>query len=196
MNKAVLVIVLLILVFGVGIGALVLLSPKDEEPAIDESEEQRQQELVDIPDDDSIENTEDYNLADLIILNEDLKVMSEVINTAELGSELTGETMYTVFVPTDSGFSDVQETLDMLLLPENKEQLQNVLKTHIVEGRVLSSQLEEGQTLTTLSGTTLTVRIENGEAVLVGPKNEAYVIRVDTQANNGILHVIDSVLLP
>jgi uncharacterized surface protein with fasciclin (FAS1) repeats len=82
--------------------------------------------------------------------------------------------------------------LASLLLPENKQNLTDILTYHVVSGNVMSSDLSDGQVITTLNGDTLTVSIQNG-VVKVG---NATVTTPDVKASNGVVHVIDTVLLP
>ena len=111
---------------------------------------------------------------------------------AGLVETLQGDGPYTVFAPTDEAFAALPEgTVDTLLMPENKDQLTAVLSYHVVDGKVMSTDLTDGMEAETLEGSTLTVDLSDG--VKVG---EATVTQPDIEASNGVIHVIDTVLMP
>ncbi|WP_281613234.1 fasciclin domain-containing protein [Flammeovirga sp. SubArs3] len=100
---------------------------------------------------------------------------------------MDGDMEYTVFAPTDDAFSNVDvSTLTI-------EELANVLKHHVVSSKVLSTALSDGQMVTTLAGTTLTVSISDNNTVMIG---NATVSTANVEASNGVIHIIDTVLLP
>lgn len=132
-------------------------------------------------------------IVDLAIETSDLSTLVDAVVAAELVDALADETVeYTVFAPTNDAFAAIQETVDKLLLPENQADLQNVLLYHVVDSAVLSGDLTDGQTVTTLSGETLTVTIQDGSVLI----NDAQVITADVEASNGVVHIIDTVLVP
>ena len=139
------------------------------------------------------------NIVELASATEDLSTLVTAVTAAELGSVLSDETMeYTVFAPTNAAFAALPEgTLDTLLEPANQEQLQGVLTYHVVEGSVLSSDLSDGQVVTTVNGQTLTVDITD-EGVFIVDQNDgrAQVTTADVRANNGVVHIINAVVLP
>ncbi|MDH3978299.1 MAG: fasciclin domain-containing protein [Gammaproteobacteria bacterium] len=111
---------------------------------------------------------------------------------AELVEALQGEGPLTVFAPTDEAFAALPPgTVDNLLLPENKEQLQAVLLYHIVPGKVMSSDLSGTINAETLQGSTIEIVVAEGVTV-----NGATVVVADVEASNGVIHVIDAVILP
>ncbi len=117
----------------------------------------------------------------------------QAIQAAELESVLRGEGPFTVFAPTDEAFAKLDPgTLENLLKPENKDQLQAILTYHVVPGTVMSGEVTQMEAGKTVNGEDLTFRTEDG-AVFV---NDAKVIQADVQASNGVIHVIDTVLLP
>jgi uncharacterized surface protein with fasciclin (FAS1) repeats len=122
----------------------------------------------------------------------DLSTLVAAVTAADLGSTLQGEGPYTVFAPTNDAFAEIQDTVDTLLKPENKDDLANVLKYHVVEGAVKAADLSDGQEITTVQGDKLPVSID-GDTVKVG---EATVTQPDVMASNGVVHVIDKVLVP
>lgn len=138
-------------------------------------------------------------IADLAMDNDDLSTLVAALEAADLVDMFSDEEgSYTVFAPTNDAFAEVQETVDELLLEENVDQLTAVLQYHVVEGAVLSSELEDGQVLTTLNGDTLTVSMDEEGMVMLTDSmgNEVMVTEADMEASNGVVHVVDSVLMP
>jgi uncharacterized surface protein with fasciclin (FAS1) repeats len=114
------------------------------------------------------------------------------VTAAGLVDTLKGEGPFTVFAPTDEAFAALPEgTVDSLLLEENLDQLVGILTYHVVAGEVLSTDLSDGMMATTLQGTDITIGTEGGVTV-----NGANVITADIATSNGVIHVIDAVLLP
>jgi uncharacterized surface protein with fasciclin (FAS1) repeats len=123
----------------------------------------------------------------------DLSTLVDAATAAELVETLQGQGPFTVFAPTNEAFSAVgQDTLDQLLAPSGKEQLTDVLTYHVVPGEVTAADLEDGQRLETVQGERLRVRIQGDEVTVGG----ATVTQPDVEASNGVVHVIDGVLLP
>ena len=115
------------------------------------------------------------------------------VQAAGLVETLKGEGPFTVFAPTDEAFAALPEgTVDTLLLPENKDQLIAVLTYHVVPGKVMSGDIA-GKTMdvATVQGANIAVDATNGVMI-----NEATVISADIEASNGVIHVIDQVILP
>ncbi|MAQ81865.1 fasciclin domain-containing protein [Psychromarinibacter halotolerans] len=111
---------------------------------------------------------------------------------AGLVETLTGEGPFTVFAPTDDAFAALPEgTVDTLLMPENKDQLTEILTYHVVPGAVMSGDLSDGMTATTVQGSDVTISTEGGVMV-----NDANVVTPDIEASNGVIHVIDAVIMP
>jgi uncharacterized surface protein with fasciclin (FAS1) repeats len=120
------------------------------------------------------------------------KTLAAALKAAGLVEALQGEGPFTVFAPTDAAFAALPEgTVEMLLKPENKDKLVAILKYHVVKGRVFSDQLESGD-VKTLQGSPVAVELGR-DTVKVGG---ATVKSADVQATNGVIHVIDKVLLP
>ena len=116
--------------------------------------------------------------------------LAAAVEAAGLTETLSGEGPFTVFAPTDEAFAALPEgTLDELLA--NPEQLASILTYHVVEGEVTSDQLTEGQEVTTVNGAPATITLEGGPMI-----NEAMITQPDIQASNGVIHVIDAVILP
>ena len=114
------------------------------------------------------------------------------VQAAELVDTLKGEGPFTVFAPTDDAFAALPEgTVETLLKPENKDQLVAVLTYHVVPGKVMSGDLSDDMTAATVQGGDITIDLDNGVMV-----NDANVVQADIETSNGVIHVIDKVILP
>jgi uncharacterized surface protein with fasciclin (FAS1) repeats len=124
--------------------------------------------------------------------NDSFKTLVAAIQAAGLTKTLSGKGPFTVFAPTDKAFEALPKgTVENLLKPENKAQLQKVLTYHVVAGEVTSKMIKPGN-VNTVEGSSVKISV-NGDKVMVGPAN---VISADVDASNGVIHVIDRVLLP
>ena len=111
---------------------------------------------------------------------------------AGLVETLKGDGPFTVFAPTDDAFAARPEgTVDTLLMPENKDQLTAILTYHVVPGKVMSTDLSDGMMAETVQGQEITVSL--GDGVMI---DDATVVTPDIEASNGVIHVIDSVIMP
>lgn len=116
--------------------------------------------------------------------------LAAAVEAAGLTETLSGEGPFTVFAPTDEAFAALPEgTLDELLA--NPEQLAAILTYHVIPGEVTSDQLTEGMTAATVNGADVTFTLEGGPKI-----NGANITQPDVQASNGVIHVIDAVILP
>lgn len=114
------------------------------------------------------------------------------VEAAGLVETLKGEGPFTVFAPTDEAFEALPDgTLDDLLLEENRDQLVSILSYHVVPGNVASGDLTEGMTAATVEGSEVTFTLEGGPKV-----NDANITQPDVAADNGVIHVIDKVIMP
>jgi uncharacterized surface protein with fasciclin (FAS1) repeats len=121
------------------------------------------------------------------------KTLAKALEAADLVETLKGNGPYTVFAPTDEAFARLPAaTLNDLLKPENKKQLQRVLTYHVVPGRVTASEVVKLRTAKAVSGDTIEIKSQ-GDTVMV---DDARVVKTDVNASNGIIHVIDAVILP
>ena len=117
----------------------------------------------------------------------------KALDAAELTTVLQGDGPFTVFAPTDEAFAKLPEgTLETLLEPANKERLAAILTYHVVSGQATASDASEMTSVKTLGGNMLPVTSRD-DAVMV---NDATVVQSDVEASNGIIHVIDTVLMP
>jgi uncharacterized surface protein with fasciclin (FAS1) repeats len=114
------------------------------------------------------------------------------VEAAGLVDTLKGEGPFTVFAPTDEAFAALPAgTVEDLLKPENKDKLVAVLTYHVVPGKVMSGDLSNGMMAATAQGDEVTIMTEGGVMV-----NDANVVTADVEASNGVIHVIDKVILP
>ncbi|MDP5337667.1 MAG: fasciclin domain-containing protein [Nodularia sp. (in: cyanobacteria)] len=144
-----------------------------------------------------IETTADLNLAELTqaaAKEGQFKTLTRAVEAAGLQDQLATPGPYTVFAPTDAAFAALPTgTLDNLLKPENKDQLTKLIAYHVIPGQVTSSQLTSGE-VKTVEGSPVKVNVDDAtQAVTV---NDARVTQADIPASNGIVHVIDQVILP
>lgn len=116
------------------------------------------------------------------------------VQAAGLAETLSSEGPFTVFAPTDDAFDALPEgTLDSLLLPENKQQLTDILLYHVVPGQVMASDVVGLTSATTALGKDATIKVQDGKVFL---NDNAEIIITDIETSNGVIHVIDAVLLP
>lgn len=114
------------------------------------------------------------------------------VQAAGLVDTLKGDGPFTVFAPTDDAFAALPEgTVESLLLPENKEQLIAILTYHVVPGKVMSTDLSDDMTAATVQGGDIMIDLDNGVMI-----NDASVVTADISTSNGVIHVIDKVILP
>tara|TARA_E500000318_G_scaffold111291_1_gene129288 strand:+ start:46046 stop:46990 length:945 start_codon:yes stop_codon:yes gene_type:complete len=119
--------------------------------------------------------------------------LAAALEAADLIDALSGEGPFTVFAPTDEAFAALPDgTLDMLLKPENKDKLRSILLYHVVEGRVYADQAIEAEKAATLQGGKVKITKSWGNVKI----NDAKVVNADIEASNGVIHVIDRVILP
>ena len=131
-------------------------------------------------------------IVDVAAGNKSFTTLVKALKAADLAGTLAEAGPYTVFAPTNAAFNKLPKaTLANLLKPENKAQLQKVLTYHVIAGEVTSKTIKAGKA-PTVAGADVTVKIR-GKNVTV---NNARVTQVDLKASNGVIHVIDTVLLP
>ena len=125
--------------------------------------------------------------------SKDHTTLVAALKQAELVSSLSNVGPFTVFAPTNAAFDKIpKETLENLMKDENKEQLQDILQYHVYVGSLKTDMMEDGQTFNQVNGQNITVTKKDGKVII---NNSATVI-VTIPAANGIIHVIDGVLLP
>ncbi len=145
------------------------------------------------------------DVVDIAIGSADHTTLVAAVKAADLVTTLKGKGPFTVFAPTNAAFNKLPEgTVAGLLKPESKAQLAKILTYHVVSGNLDASAVTaaiksgNGKTVvTTVSGGKLTVSLDNGKVKLVDENgNAAYVTAADLKGSNGVVHVIDSVVLP
>lgn len=141
----------------------------------------------------SISFAQDKDIVTLAVGNENLSTLVAAVKAAGLVETLQGDGPFTVFAPTNAAFAALPEgTVENLLKPENKDQLVAILTYHVVGAKVMSTDLKDGQTAGTVNGKNITVKLAGGKAMI----NDATVVAADVKASNGVVHVIDKVILP
>ncbi|MCA9344817.1 fasciclin domain-containing protein [Candidatus Saccharibacteria bacterium] len=181
--------VALLLIGGI-IFAVVNNSDSDSNTASNDTQSQVAEDTTD-------QTEEDNTIVGLAVATDDLSTLVTAVTAADLADTLSGEGPYTVFAPTNAAFAKLGDTVDTLLKPENKDQLAGILTYHVVAGNVMASDLSDGQKIKTVNGEELTVKIANGNVYIVDAKGgEALVTTADVKADNGVVHIVDAVLLP
>jgi uncharacterized surface protein with fasciclin (FAS1) repeats len=133
------------------------------------------------------------NIVDTAVAAGQFKTLTAAINAAGLTKTLEGPGPFTVFAPTDAAFAKLPAgTVNNLLKPENKPQLVAILTYHVVPGTVMAADVTKLTEAKTVNGKIIDVH-STGSSVMV---NNAHVVTTDIAASNGVIHVIDSVLLP
>lgn len=133
------------------------------------------------------------NIVETAVANGSFNTLVAAVKAADLVETLSGAGPFTVFAPVDAAFDALPEgTVDTLVQPENKEKLTGILTYHVVAGKVLSTDLTDGMTATTVNGQTLTIRLTDGKVLV----NDAEVIIADVDTDNGVVHAINAVLMP
>ena len=140
------------------------------------------------------ETAKQANIVETAVAAGQFKTLAAALEAAGLIDALTGEGPFTVFAPTDEAFAKLPAgTVESLLKPENKEKLKSILLYHVVPGNVTAKQVMNlnGRKVKTLEGGSIKVSTSHGVKVDV-----ASVTKTDIQASNGVIHVIDTVLVP
>ncbi|WP_020403346.1 fasciclin domain-containing protein [Gracilimonas tropica] len=136
---------------------------------------------------------QDSDIVELAVQTDDLSTLVTAVKAAGLVETLQSDGPFTVFAPTNEAFEALPEgTLDMLLKPENKDKLTAVLTYHVVPAEVMSSDLKNGMMAETVEGSKAKIKLKDGMAWVDGAK----VAMADIDASNGVVHVIDKVILP
>jgi uncharacterized surface protein with fasciclin (FAS1) repeats len=132
-------------------------------------------------------------VVDIAVGSADHTTLVTAVTAAGLVETLSGTGPFTIFAPTNAAFAALPAgTVETLLKPESKDKLTAVLTYHVVAGNVLAADLTDGQKVTTLNGQELTVAIKDGVVTINGAK----VTAADLAGSNGVIHVVDAVLLP
>jgi uncharacterized surface protein with fasciclin (FAS1) repeats len=133
------------------------------------------------------------DIVDTAVAAGSFTTLAKALTAADLVATLKGPGPFTVFAPTDEAFAKLPAgTLDKLLKPENRAMLKRVLTYHVVSGKVMAADAAKVTSAKAVSGDTLSIKT-SGKAVMV---DKANVVKADVAASNGVIHVIDAVLLP
>ena len=121
------------------------------------------------------------------------KTLVAALQAAGLVETLKGKGPFTVFAPTDAAFAKLPAgTVEMLLKPENKAKLTAILTYHVVAGKVMAADVVKVTSAKTVQGESVAVKVTGGKVMI----NNAHVVTADIAASNGVIHVIDTVLMP
>ena len=133
------------------------------------------------------------DIVDTAVAAGSFNTLAKALQAADLVGTLKGKGPFTVFAPTDEAFAKLpQATLDDLLKPENKAKLRRILTYHVVPGRVTAADAMKLTTAKAVSGDTIDIKATGGSVMV----DNARVMKTDINASNGVIHVIDSVILP
>ena len=143
------------------------------------------------------------DIVDVAVKAGSFKTLVTAVKAAGLVDALKGEGPFTVFAPTDAAFKALEKakpgTIATLLKPENKEMLKSILLYHVVKGKVMAAdvmKLPKKAMVETLNGAKISVKVGKKGVVLNPKTNKANVVKTDIAASNGVIHVIDAVILP
>jgi transforming growth factor-beta-induced protein len=133
------------------------------------------------------------DIVDTAVADGRFTTLVAAVQAAGLVETLKGEGPFTVFAPTDDAFAKLPAgTVESLLKPENLEQLKNILLYHVIAGKVMAEDMIKLESAETVLGQSITIKVEMGKVYI----NDAQVIITDIETLNGVIHVIDTVILP
>lgn len=134
-----------------------------------------------------------HNIVELASDTENLSTLVAAVQAAGLVETLSGDGPFTVFAPTNEAFDALPDgTLETLLDPENRDMLIDILTYHVVAGEVMSGDLSDGMMAETVQGSQISISISDYGVKI----DDASVVQADVEASNGVVHIIDSVILP
>jgi uncharacterized surface protein with fasciclin (FAS1) repeats len=133
------------------------------------------------------------DIVDIAVENGSFNTLVAAVQAADLVDTLKGDGPFTVFAPTDEAFAKLPKgTVEALLLPENKDKLVAVLTYHVVSGKVMAADVVKLDRATTVQGQDVMIKVMDGKVMV----DNANVASADVIASNGVIHVIDQVILP
>ena len=136
---------------------------------------------------------EEMDIVDTAVSAGQFETLAAALTAAELIDTLKGEGPFTVFAPTDEAFAKLPEgTVETLLKPENRDQLTAILTYHVVAGKVTADQVVDLTEASTVNGQSIDISVGSAGVMV----DNAMVVATDIMATNGVIHVIDSVILP
>jgi uncharacterized surface protein with fasciclin (FAS1) repeats len=140
-----------------------------------------------------VQAQQNKDIVDTAVAAGSFTTLAKALTAADLVSTLKGPGPFTVFAPTDAAFAKLPAgTLDNLLKPENKAMLRRVLTYHVVPGKVMAADVVKLSSAKAVSGDVLPVKVDGGTVTV----DKAKVVKTDIAASNGVIHVIDTVLVP
>jgi len=138
-------------------------------------------------------NTGNKDIVDTAVAAGSFQTLAKALQAADLVDTLKGPGPFTVFAPTDEAFAKLPAgTLDDLLKPENKDKLRAILTYHVVAGNIPSARVVKLSSAKTVNGQELKITVMGGSVMV----NNAHIVKTDIFASNGVIHVIDAVILP
>ena len=142
-------------------------------------------------------DTSDMTVVEIAKENGSFNTLVAALEAADLVETLSGEGPFTVLAPTDAAFDALPEgTLDVLLQPENKQMLTDILTYHVVPAKAKAKDVTGMSEADTVNGAKLPISVEGDTVTLGSAPAQATVVKTDIMGKNGIIHVIDAVLLP
>ena len=133
------------------------------------------------------------DIVDTAVAAGSFKTLAKALEAADLVTTLKGAGPFTVFAPTDEAFAKLPAgTVEMLLKPENKAKLKRILTYHVVAGRAMAADVTKMSSAKTASGDTLSIAVHDGMVMA----DKSRVVKTDIAASNGVIHVIDTVMMP
>ena len=135
----------------------------------------------------------DKTVVEVAVKADNFKKLVAAVKAAGLAETLSGKGPFTVFAPTDEAFAKLPEgTVETLLKPENKEKLASILTYHVVPGKVMAKQVVNLSDAKTVQGSKVKIQVKDGDVMV----DKAKVVKADIPCINGVIHVIDTVILP
>lgn len=139
------------------------------------------------------DNAQLKDIVDTAVSAEMFKTLVAAVQAAGLVDTLKGDGPFTVFAPTDEAFAKLPKgTVEDLLKPENKDKLVKILTYHVVSGKVTAADVVKVKSAKTVEGQEVAVKVNDGKIMI----NDSNVVKTDIMASNGVIHVIDAVLMP
>lgn len=143
--------------------------------------------------DDDAADMKNKDIVDTAVAAGSFKTLAAALKAADLVDTLKGKGPFTVFAPTDEAFAKLPAgTLEMLLKPENKEKLVKILTYHVVSGKVMAAEVVKVNSAKTVQGSEVKITVTDGKVKV----DDANVTKTDIECSNGVIHVIDAVIMP
>lgn len=138
-------------------------------------------------------NAAQGDIIDVAVSAGQFNTLAAALEAADLVTTLQGDGPFTVFAPTDEAFAALPDgTVESLLKPENRDQLVSILTYHVVAGKVMAADVVKLSEAPTVNGSDVAIKVEDGSVII----NDATVVAADVEATNGVIHVVNKVILP